>query len=176
MDKSRLEVVVNAWNLLNRGEKRKLVLISFSQVALGLFDLIGVAAIAMLGALSVRGIQSQNPGDTVTKILDFTNLSDLSFRSQSAVIALFAASILLFKTAVSVYLSRKIIFFLSNRSARLSGDMIEKSFNHSYLLIKSFTQQELLFATTSGVNALTIGVIASAVSLVADSFLLVIFL
>ena len=174
MDKSRLEVVVNAWNLLNRGEKRKLVLISFSQVALGLFDLIGVAAIAMLGALSVRGIQSQNPGDTVTKILDFTNLSDLSFRSQSAVIALFAASILLFKTAVSVYLSRKIIFFLSNRSARLSGDMIEKSFNHSYLLIKSFTQQELLFATTSGVNALTIGVIASAVSLVADSFLLVI--
>jgi ABC-type multidrug transport system fused ATPase/permease subunit len=133
-----------------------------------------VAAVALLGALSVRGIQSQNPGGTLTKFLQFTNLSGFDFRTQAAVIALFAAGVLIFKTLASVFLSRKIIFFLSNRSATLSGELIEKAFNHSYLFLKSFTQQELLFATTAGVNALMVGVIASAVSLVADAFLLVI--
>ena len=171
---SRFDVVISAWNLLTKHEKRKLTLISFAQFFLGIFDLIGIAAIAMLGALSVRGIQSQNPGNTLNSLLSFTNLDDLGFRTQAVVIALFAAFILILKTVISVFINRKIIYFLSERSARLSGDLIERAFSHSFLFIKTFTQQELIFATTAGVNALTVGVIASAVSLASDGFLLII--
>lgn len=171
---SRFDVVISAWKLLTKHEKRKLTLISFAQFFLGIFDLIGIAAIAMLGALSVRGIQSQNPGNTLNSLLSFTNLDDLGFRTQAVVIALFAAFILILKTVISVLINRKIIYFLSERSARLSGDLIERAFSHSFLFIKTFTQQELIFATTAGVNALTVGVIASAVSLASDGFLLII--
>lgn len=165
---------MSAWNLLTKNEKRKLTLISVAQFLLGIFDLIGIAAIAMLGALSVRGIQSQDPGNTLNSLLNFTNLDDLGFRAQAVVIAMFAAFILILKTVISVFINRKILYFLSERSARLSGDLIERAFSHSFLFIKTFTQQELIFATTAGVNALTVGVIASTVSLVSDGFLLVI--
>lgn len=174
MNFSRFDVVISAWNLLTKHEKRKLTLISVAQFLLGIFDLIGIAAIAMLGALSVRGIQSQDPGNTLNSLLNFTNLDNLGFRTQAVVIALFAAFILIFKTMISVLINRRIIFFLSERSARLSGDLIERAFSHSFLFIKTFTQQELIFATTAGVNALTVGVIASSVSLASDGFLLVI--
>lgn len=174
MDKSRFDVVVSAWNLLNKGEKRKLALISVAQFGLGVFDIIGVAAIAMLGALSVRGIRSENPGDTITKFLQIFQIENLPFRTQAIIIAIFAAFILILKTFLSVLINRKITFFLSQRSARLSGDLIRRSFTQSYLFIKSFTQQEFLFATTAGVNSLTIGVIASAVALASDGFLLLI--
>lgn len=174
MNLSRFDVVISAWNLLTKHEKQKLTLISFAQFFLGIFDLIGIAAIAMLGALSVRGIQSQNPGNTLNSLLSFTNLDDLGFRTQAVVIALFAAIILILKTVISVFINRKIIYFLSERSARLSGDLIERAFSRSFLFIKTFTQQELIFATTAGVNALTVGVIASAVSLASDGFLLII--
>jgi ABC-type multidrug transport system fused ATPase/permease subunit len=174
MNFSRFDVVMSAWNLLTKSEKRKLTLISVAQFLLGIFDLIGIAAIAMLGALSVRGIQSQDPGNTLNSLLNLTNLDDLGFRAQAVVIAMFAAFILILKTMISVFINRKILYFLSERSARLSGDLIERAFSHSFLFVKTFTQQELIFATTAGVNALTVGVIASAVSLVSDGFLLVI--
>jgi ABC-type multidrug transport system fused ATPase/permease subunit len=174
MDSSRFDVVISAWNLLTKREKQKLTLISVAQFLLGIFDLIGIAAIAMLGALSVRGIQSQNPGNTLNSLLNFTHLDNLGFRTQAVVIALFAAFILILKTVISVFINRKIMYFLSERSARLSGDLIERAFSHSFLFIKKFTQQELIFATTAGVNALTVGVIASTVSLASDGFLLII--
>lgn len=172
MDNSRFDIVVSAWRLLTKDEKRKLTLISLAQFFLGIFDLIGVAAVAMLGALSVRGVQSEAPGDTVNKFLVIFQLENFSFRAQAIIIALFAVFILVSKTILSVVINRRITFFLSQRSARLSADLIRRSFSLSYLFIKSFTQQELIFATTAGVNALTIGVIASTVSLVSDTFLL----
>ena len=174
MNFSRFDVVISAWNLLTKREKRKLTLISFAQFFLGIFDLIGIAAIAMLGALSVRGIQSQNPGTTLNSILSLTNLDNLGFRTQAVIISLFAAFTLILKTVISLSINRKIIYFLSERSARLSGDLIERAFSHSFLFIKTFTQQELIFATTAGVNALTVGVIASTVNLASDGFLLII--
>ena len=69
MDNSRFDIVVSAWRLLTKEEKTKLTLISLAQFLIGIFDLIGVAAIAMLGALSVRGVQSEAPGNTVSKFL-----------------------------------------------------------------------------------------------------------
>ena len=172
MDNSRFDIVVSAWRLLTKEEKRKLTLISLAQFFLGIFDLIGVAAIAMLGALSVRGVQSEAPGNTVSRFLEILQLESFGFRTQAIVIALFAVVILVTKTILSVVINRRITFFLSQRSARLSADLIKRSFTLSYLFIKSFTQQELIFATTAGVNALTIGVMASTVSLVSDAFLL----
>lgn len=174
LSNSRFRIILSAWNLLSKNEKRKLGLISFAQFGLGVFDIIGVAAVAMLGALSVRGIRSESPGDTVTRFLQIFHIENLPFRSQAVIIATFAAFILMLKTFLSVLITRKITFFLSQRSARLSGDLIRRSFTQSYLFVRSFTQQELLFATTAGVNSLTIGVIASAVALASDGFLLLI--
>jgi ABC-type multidrug transport system fused ATPase/permease subunit len=171
---NRFRIVLSAWNLLSKNEKRKLGLISFAQFGLGVFDIVGVAAVAMLGALSVRGIRSESPGDTVSRFLQIFQIENLPFRTQAVIIAMFAAFVFMLKTFLSVIITRRITFFLSQRSARLSGDLIRGSFTQSYLFIKSFTQQELLFATTAGVNALTIGVIASAVALASDGFLLLI--
>lgn len=173
-ESKRLSVFKAAWNLLTRPEKIRLALVAIIQFFLGLLDLVGVAAIATLGALSVRGVQSQQPGDTVGKILDLLHLSNLNFRSQAMIIALLAALLLISKTILSVILTRRVNLFLSRRSARLSGDLIEKAFAHSYLFLKSYSQQELLFALTAGVNALTIGVMAPSVALIADVSLLLI--
>ena len=173
MKNSQRQIIFKAaWNLLNRAEKLKVLLVVIAQFALGLMDLIGVAAVAILGALSVRGVQSQKPGDTVNRILNIFRIENTTFKTQAIVVALFAALILISKTVLSVYLNRKINFFLSRRSARLSGDLIEKSFSTSILFLKSYSQQELLFALTAGVNALTIGVMAPSIALIADGSLL----
>lgn len=174
LNNSRLKIVISAWNLLNKYEKRKLGLFSLAQFGLGVFDIVGVAAVAMLGALSVRGIRSEGPGDTVLRFLQIFQIENLVFRNQAIIIATFAACTFMLKTFLSVLITRKITYFLSQRSARLSGDLIRRSFTQSYLFVRSFSQQELLFATTAGVNSLTIGVIASAVALASDGFLLLI--
>jgi len=168
----RLEIFKAAWNLLDKREKRRIVIVTGIQFSLSLLDLVGVTAIAALGALSVRGVQSQKPGDTVARLLKFLHLSKLDFRSQAMIIAILAAVLMVIKTISSVYLTRRINYFLSQRSARLSGDLIEKAFSNSFLFLKSHSQQQLLFSLTAGVNAITIGVIAPIVALIADGSLL----
>jgi ATP-binding cassette, subfamily B, bacterial PglK len=57
-----LGVVVSSGRLLRNSDRRKIYLVAGLQVSLSILDLIGVAVIGLLGAISVSGIQSQRPG------------------------------------------------------------------------------------------------------------------
>ena len=50
------------------------------QIFLGFLDLASVIIIGLLGALSISGVQSQEPGTRVKSVLDLLNLSDNSFQ------------------------------------------------------------------------------------------------
>ena len=55
--------------LLDEVSRRKLAIVVGFQAALGFLDLLGVAALGILGALSITGIQSSKPGDRVNQAL-----------------------------------------------------------------------------------------------------------
>ena len=53
-------LLFRALKLLKPGDKYKLIAITIFQVLLGLFDIISVALIGLLTAISVNGIQSKS--------------------------------------------------------------------------------------------------------------------
>lgn len=91
-----------------------------------------------------------------------------------AILALIAASALITRTLVSVYFSRKILYFLSRKSAVISGNLIERLLGKDLLYIQSKSVYETLFAVTTGVNSITVGMLATAIAIVADLSLLAI--
>jgi ABC-type multidrug transport system fused ATPase/permease subunit len=125
-----------------------------------------------LGALAVSGIQSQSPGNRVESAIDFLGLSSLSFQNQVAILAGIATSLLVIRTILSIFFARKIIFFLSRQSAKLTSTLLSKLLAKPMLFVYSRSAQENLYSLTSGVNAMTLGVIGSTVSLIADGSLL----
>jgi ATP-binding cassette, subfamily B, bacterial PglK len=159
---------LRAFKLLAKRDQLRLKLISIVQVLLGILDLVGVAFIGVLGALSISGVQSRAPGTRVYSILEFLQLENFSFQAQSAALGIIAISFLVLKTLLSVFFTKKSLFFLSLKGAQISANLIEDLLSRDIQEIKKRGSQEILYSCTSGVYGITVGILSTGVSLVAD--------
>lgn len=172
--KFRGKPIFRALRILNSRDRFRIVVVMGIQIFLGLLDLLGVAVIGLLGALSLNGVQSRPPGDRVAAFLKFFGLFDEPFQTQAAVLGIAASIILVTRTLISIVLTRKVLFFLSRRGAVISSDLMKKLMSQPLVSIQQKTLYENLYAITSGVSNVTLGILGTAVVLIADISLLVI--
>ena len=162
------------FQLVNNADKIKLLLVSFIQIFLSFFDLIGVALIGLIGSVSVAAISSSQITGRTESVINFLGLQDFSSQFQVAILGLFSAVLMVVKTFTSLYLNRKVIFYLSRRGAVITANLTTSLFKRSYVDIKKQGSQNLIYSLTSGVNGMTTGVLGSSVALIADFSLLVV--
>jgi len=168
--------VMRSLKVLPKSDRPKIIFVILLQAGLGFIDLIGVAAIGVLGALSVTGVQSQQPGNRVASILRLLGISEMSFQAQVAILGLGAALIFIFRTALSILITRRILFFLSRRGAALSSKLVGQLLSQSLIKIQSRSTQESVYALTTGVSAITLSILGVMVTIIADSSLLILML
>ena len=161
-------------SILSRTDKQKIAAVVLLQICMGWLDLLGVLAIGLLGALSVTGLQSQNPGDRVSQALRILQISDATFQTQASVIGAFALVLLVGRTILSIFFTRRILFFLSRRGAKISANLISRLLAQPLLTVQARTTQETLYAVTGGVVIITLGILATAVVFISDLALLII--
>ena len=65
-----LTTVGRSSRVLSRTDQRKVFAVAILQIGLGALDLMGVAAVGVLGALAVSGVQSREPGNRVNTVLE----------------------------------------------------------------------------------------------------------
>lgn len=170
----RATIVGRSARLLTKAERRKVLVVAILQVLFGLLDLLGIAAVGMLGALAISGIGSQQPGNRVSDALSLLGLENQPLQVQATIIGLAAAFLLIGKTIITVIFSRKIVFFLSRRGARISATLIDKLLSKSLLVVQKRSHQQTVYSLTTGVEAITIGILYTAVTILSDVSLLLI--
>ena len=174
IEKTKASSFYASTKVLSPRDRKKIYLVALIQIFMGFIDLAGVAIIGVLGALAVNGIQSKGPGDRVAKVLDFLELGNQTFQTQAAILGILATLLLLGRTIFSIIFTRKTLFFLSHKGAKASANLISKLLSQSLLDIQSRTSQQTLFAVTNGISVIMLGVIGTAVTIVADVSLLLI--
>jgi ABC-type multidrug transport system fused ATPase/permease subunit len=162
------------FSILTRSQKSKLLLSATFQACLGFLDLLGLALIGLLGAVSVELISLNKPTDRISIILKFMQIENYSPQIKVVLIACLAALILVLKTILSMYLMRKNLRFLSNLSANVSSSILQKVLSRELVEIRKIDVQAYVFAITEGVNALLIGILGILWSLFVDVSLLLI--
>ena len=162
------------FRLVNKADRIKLLIVSFIQIFLSLFDLIGVAFIGLIGSVSVAAISSTKIAGRTESVINLLGLQDFSSQVQVAILGLMSAVLMVIKTLTSLYLNRRIIFYLSRRGAVITANLTTSLFKKSYVDIKKQGSQNLIYSLTSGVNGITTGVLGSSVGLIADLSLLVV--
>lgn len=165
------------WTVLHsidQKDRKKVYVATAFQVLLSILDLLGVALIGVIGALSINGIQSKKAGDRVEQLLSILNLQNFTFQTQVAILGLLATGVLISKTILSILISRKILNFLSSRSAQISRKILKKFLHQDLTNVNKYSQQEIIYASTYGVQNLTTGVIAATTNLILDASLLAI--
>lgn len=163
-----------AFKVLTPADRRKVVGIAILQVLMGGLDLLGVVAVGLLGALSVSGLQSNNQDDRVSAALEILHIHDVTFQSQVLILGSSAVVLLVGRTILSIFFTRRILFFLSRRGARISADLISRLLSQPLLMVQSRTTQETVYAVTAGVERIVLQVLATAVVWIADLSLLMI--
>lgn len=161
-----------AIGILDKKDRKKLTYITAIQIFLGILDLLGVLAVGLLGTLSVTGVQSRDPSSRVYKVLEMLGISNFSIQAQASIIGLAAVSLLVGRTIISIFITRRILYFMSRRGAIISANLISRLLAQPLLIIQRWSTQESLFAVTSGVQIIALQIIALSVMLVADVALL----
>ena len=161
-------------SVLSKLDQRKLLAVTFLQILLSALDLLGIVAIGLLGALSATGLQSQEPGNRVGLALRILRLAEMSFQTQALILGISAVILLVGRTILSIYFTRRILFFLSRRGATISANLIARLLSQSIIMIQGRTTQETLYAVTKGVELIVLQVLATVVVLVSDFSLLLV--
>lgn len=168
------ETVIESFRLLTPEERTRVGFVAFIQMGLGFLDLVGVALIGVIGSLAVNGIQSKTPGTRIAAILNSLGLGSYSFQNQVAVLGIGAAIVLVSRTLISMYFSKRIFHFLAQRAAVTSNKLVEKLLNAPLSTILSRSKQETIYATTEGVNMMMLNIVGTIVGVTSDIFLLAI--
>lgn len=166
--------VGRSMRVLSKADQRKVELVAILQICMSALDLLGVLAIGLLGALSVTGLQSHNPGDRVSATLRILHLSHSTFQTQALVLAVSAMVLLIGRTVLSIFFTRRVLLFLSRRGAKISSNLIARLLSQPLLVVQARTTQETLYAVTRGVELIVLQVIATVVALTSDLSLLIV--
>jgi ABC-type multidrug transport system fused ATPase/permease subunit len=169
---SILGTVSFSFKLLDQKSRRKILGIFLVQSSLSILDLIGVGLMGVLGAVAVRGIQSEQNTGKAAQVLRLMGISKLDFQSQVIFLALLACVALVLRTLLSIYFGRRILYFLSRKSGEISAKIANALLKRPLVEIQENSTQQTLFSITSGVNALTLGLIGTTLALLTDFILL----
>lgn len=173
--------VPNSWtrygdilSILNTREKRKLKLFVGLQMSLSLLDLLGVALIGIIVAISTSNIRGLSQPALLEKISIF---STFTFYMQIVLLSLMALFFLIGRTVLSIVITKKVFVFFSNKSSEITTKLLSNIFSKPVNILNRSNTSEYVYLLTRGTETLTMNVLATSTILVADlSILFAIFI
>lgn len=161
-----------AISVLSLKDQRKVFAISLLQVFMSGLDLLGVIAVGLLGALAVTELQSGDQDNRINSALKVFHLQEMTFQNQLLTLGISALVLFVGRTILSIFFTRRILFFLSRKGAKISSDLISRLLSQSLLTVQARTTQEIVYAVTFGVEKIVLQVLATAAVCLSDVALL----
>jgi ABC-type multidrug transport system fused ATPase/permease subunit len=161
-----------ASTILTRRDKHKIAIVVGLNIVLGCLDLLGVAAVGLVGALAVIGFGASTPSPRINQLMEFLNLNNLEFQLQVAILGIVAGAAFIIRTISSIYVNKRIMYFFSRKGASLANELFAKVLNQNLTGLRRRTTQEYNYLFGEGITNLTIGTLATASTIVSDLILL----
>ena len=168
------EAIRQSLGLLSKRDRRLLSVSVAIQISTAFLDLIGVLLLGLVAALAVTVVQSQPAPAIVNSVTQIVGLDELSDQQLVLVLAGAAAVVLLSKSVLSSYLTRRVFVFLANRQALVSARLAKELLSRPLTFLQKRSSQETAFALIQGAGAATIQVLGQTVITVTEGALLVV--
>ncbi len=139
------------------------------QLFLSLLDLAAILALGLVAALAASGATGQSPAflPALSEVLGNPPRPGVVVG-----LAMGAGVLLVLKSILSFWGTRRIFRFLANRQAMVSGKLVNELLSRPLLQVQRRSSQENAFALTFGVNAMTVGVLGQAVIIASEVVLI----
>ncbi len=162
-----------ALGLLSRRDRRLLGAIVAAQVLLSLLDLLAVALIGIVVLLAAGQAVGALPM-RVQSLLENVKLDVFDPLTAAVYLAACAGVLMVSKSLLSFYVTRRVFRFLAARQAVVSSQLASRLVSQPLMYVQSRSSQDVAYSLTIGVNALIMGIIGQASIAVAEMGLLTI--
>ena len=160
--------------LLTQRDRRLLALITVAQMSTAFLDLLGILLIGLVTALSLSIVSSIPQPAIVQSTLDSLGLNQADPVTVALVLAVVAGFLLITKSVLNMVLTRRILRFLANRQALVSGRLAAGLLSRPLLQVQQHSSQETVYTLTGGVSAATLLVLGQATVALSEITLLMV--
>lgn len=168
------KAIKKSLSVFGKRERHKILYVLLIQVVLSSLDLLGVVILGLLGSRVISGTANQPTGNRTSEALALLNLIDKPLRAQVFYLGLIAFVIFSFKTACSLILTRRSVFFLSRSAAIISSTLVAKLLSQSILVVQKESYQKTIHTLTYGVSTISVNILGALIYLVSDLAMLII--
>lgn len=172
MQNIRNSIIAKSLTLFDLGDLRKLILTTLVTIFLAVLDLLGVLLVGVVTSIAFNGFTSSAQGKTAGTIVNVLGLGNSNFEVQISTLAIVVVFLFVTKSLVSLFLNRKLLFFLSNRSARLSESLINDYFGMPLEKLEGRPIQSTIYTLTSAPGFINLGIVGGYIQITGDFFLL----
>jgi hypothetical protein len=123
---SRYSIFRDTYRYLPSRIRKKFVLLVSAQIANAFMDLLGVALVGILTALSIQSTEIGARGNRVNLFLEIMNLENFSLNIQLIILGMLAGLVFTIKTLLSIFFMRETLKLLSDQSAIRTSTLLEK--------------------------------------------------
>lgn len=159
--------VQNSLRLLSRRDQWKVGLATAGQALLSFMDLAAVIALGSVAAVATALATGTAPTGTLSSVAGWVPANATGL----VVVGAVAGLTLVLKSILSLFTTRRIFRFLAAKQAVVADQLATALFQQPLRQLTARSSQEVVFALTSGVNAVTNGTLGPAVVVVAEASL-----
>lgn len=161
-------------SLLSKRDRRLLALITGVQMSTAFLDLFGILLIGLVTALSLAVMGSVSQPAIVQSALEAFGLEQADPVTVALSLALVAGALLITKSALNMVLTKRILRFLANRQAMVSGRLAAGLLSRPLLQVQQRSSQETVYILTAGVSAATMTILGQGSIALGEIALLVV--
>ena len=161
-------------NLLSNRDRKLLALITAVQMSTAFLDLLGILLIGLVTALSLSVMSSAPQPAIVQTALDTFGLNQSDPATVALVLAAIAGFLLIAKSVLNMFLAKRILRFLANRQALVSGRLAAGLLSRPLLQVQQNSSHQTVYTLTRGVTAATIEVLGQVSIALSELTLLVV--
>lgn len=161
-------------NLLSSRDRKLLVMFTAVQMSTAFLDLLGILLIGLVTALSLSVMSSAPQPAIVQTVLDTFGLNQSDPATVALVLAAVAGLLLITKSILNMVLAKRILRFLANRQALVSGRLAAGLMARPLLQVQQQSSHQTVYTLTRGVVAATIEVLGQVSISLSEITLLVV--
>ena len=153
------QAIRDSLKLLTSRDRRRLAIITIAQMSTSILDLVGVLLIGLVTALSLSVMSSAPKPAVIESSLEFMGLSNNDPVPVALMLAAVSGFLLILKSILSMLLTRRILRFLANRQALVSGRLAAGLLSRPLLQVQQQSSQRTVYTLMDGVSSATVTVL-----------------
>lgn len=168
------QAIRGSLKLLTSRDRRRLALITIAQMLTSILDLVGILLLGLVTALSLSVMSSAPQPAIVGSTLEFLGLSNSDPVTVALALAAVAGFLLILKSILSMLLTKRILRFLANRQALVSGRLAAGLLSRPLLQVQQQSSQQTVYTLTTGVSFATVTILSQGTIALTEISLLVV--